>query len=189
MDKTWKVIFAFVGVFIAGAVFGGLLALRIGGRFTQMQAQQVRLRGPNAVLADPKQRPLLGGVQPIQPAQIMRRYADRLGFTPEQRKKIRPLIARATQDVRRQQQNNFRESNVILQRLQQDIARELTPEQREKLHKLEQRQREIASENRARFGDRGAPAGEGGRRRMRSGKGKAPSDGVGTPRPENVPQP
>ena len=32
MDKPWKVIVAFIGVFIAGAVFGGVFSLRSAGK-------------------------------------------------------------------------------------------------------------------------------------------------------------
>lgn len=154
MDKPWKVIFAFVGVFIAGAVFGGLFTFRIGDHLLQKQGRPMGGRGALAPGQQPMQRPLLGGSQPVQPAQLLRRYAERLELTTEQKERIRPLVQRAAMDIRRQQQNHFRESGVILQRLQRDIADELTPEQRSTLRKMEQRQREITSEHRARFGER-----------------------------------
>lgn len=160
MDKPWKVIFAFVGVFIAGAVFGAFFSLRSGGRLPQMQGAAFRGKGPGMQVAPPQQnqpRPLLGSMQPIQAAQIMRRYAERLDLTPEQKDRIHPLIQRATEDIRRQQQNNLRENGIIVQRLQQDIAKELTVEQRIRLEKMEQRQREIMQQQRAANGEHGGP--------------------------------
>jgi hypothetical protein len=152
MDKPWKVVFAFVGVFIAGSVFGGFFALRIGGRVLQMENPALRARPLDQRNAQ-QQRPLLGGLQPVQAAQLMRRYAERLDLTPEQKEKINPLIQRATEDIRRQQQINLRENSIILQRLQQDLAKELTADQRVRLEKMEQRQQELRNQ----YGDRGNP--------------------------------
>ena len=36
MDRPWKVILAFVGVFIAGAVFGGFFTLRSAARVVEV---------------------------------------------------------------------------------------------------------------------------------------------------------
>lgn len=156
MEKPWKVIFAFVSVFIAGAVFGAFFSLRTGGQLPRMKAGEVRPRKVemgSAVGQSPQSRPLLGPSQPVQAAQLMRRYTERLDLSPEQRKKINPLIQRATEDIRRQQQNNFRENGIIVQRLQQDIASELRPEQRARLAEMEERQRELMQQQRAANGE------------------------------------
>ena len=188
MDKPWKVVFAFIGIFIAGAVFGGFFSLRIGGRVLQMQAP-ARNPGPKAGFAA-QQGPLLGGVEPVRAAQIMRRYAEQLDLTPEQKERINPLIQRATEDIRRQQQINFRENSVILQRLQQDLAKELTPEQRKRLEKMEQRQRDLRNVydnpgvqgQRPGIGRDGMRGGKGGPKQSPEGgapKGIRPSPDVG----------
>lgn len=184
MDKPWKVIFAFVGVFIAGAVFGAFFSLRSGGRLPRIQGAGFRNQGMPA-LQNPspqpnQQRPMLGATQPIQATQIMRRYAERLNLTPEQKDRIHPLIQRATEDIRRQQQNNFRENGIIVQRLQQDIAKELTGEQRARLEKMEQRQRELMQQ---RAGN-GEPGGMGPRP---GNSGREPFRGGG-PRPSAEPR-
>ena len=70
MDKPWKVILAFVGVFIAGSVFGGFFSLRIG--------QQMVQRGGNRLVQPQPQMPPLG-------VPLIRRFADRLDLTEEQR--------------------------------------------------------------------------------------------------------
>jgi len=146
MDKPWKVIMAFVGVFVAGSVFGGLFVMRVGGRILQARNAAPPLAGPGPMLRPggpqpPGQGPF--GFAPLQVAQVMRRYEERLELTPEQQEKIRPVMVRATEDLRRQQQMAFRESGVVLKRLHEDISKELTPEQRTRLGKMEQRQKDF----------------------------------------------
>jgi Spy/CpxP family protein refolding chaperone len=123
MEKPWKVIGAFIVVFIAGSVFGGMLALRV-----------------NATIATAK-RPGPAQPQALGPA-ILRRFEERLDLTPEQQEKLRPIVDRAAEDLRRVQQNSLRESGVILRRLQQDFRKELTPPQIKKLEEIENKQRE-----------------------------------------------
>jgi Spy/CpxP family protein refolding chaperone len=68
-----------------------------------------------------------------------------LELTPEQKEKIRPMVERADEEVRRLRQGSLKETGVVLRRLQQEIAGELTAEQRKKLEKLQERQREQLS--------------------------------------------
>ena len=131
MEKPWKVIAAFVGVFIFGSIFGGLLALR----FDQRAAVRRPVQGPGA-----------GPLNPLPG--ILRHLADRLDLTPEQREKFRPMVERAEEDIRRVRQNGLRETGVILRRVQGDFASELTPVQRKKLEKLQERQGELLREDR-----------------------------------------
>lgn len=126
MDKAWKVIAAFVGVFIFGSIFGGLLALRLDQKPAPKKAAQAAGQGP-------------------MPG-ILRNFAEKLDLTPEQREKIRPKVERAEEDIRRVRQNGLRDTGIILKRLQEDFADELTPEQRKKLEKMEERQREVLRE-------------------------------------------
>ena len=134
MDKPWKVIVAFVGVFLFGSVFGGLLALRFDQRAAAPRRAAPPLQAQGA--------PLPG---------ILRHFADRLDLTAEQREKIRPMVERAEEDFRRIRQTSLRDTGVILKRLQEDFSSELTPEQRKKLEKMQERQKEMLREER---GDR-----------------------------------
>ncbi len=178
MEKPWKVIVAFIGVFIAGSVFGALLALRLNKQRelqlppryvvqpvpqtpsaqatppatatsaagtpaqTQATTPQGQVAGvrpnPNSASAV---APTLPPTMAVQAPPLMRRYVDKLDLTPEQKERVNPLIVRATNDIRRQQQTNLRETGVILAHLQEDISRELTPAQRAKLEDLTERQR------------------------------------------------
>ena len=127
MNKTWKVVLAFTAVFLAGAIFGGLLMLRAGPRWAQRRAA-----------------PEL----PALPPAVLRHMADRLELTNEQKENIRPLVDRAEDEIRQIRQVSLKETGLILRRLQQTIAAELTPEQRKKLEKMQERQRELMREER-----------------------------------------
>lgn len=192
MESPSKVIAAFVGVFIAGAVFGGFFSLGIGARWAHLQAPAPAVAAPAAPGTAPAAKPVRGH-PPVRRPQLlqipltwqapmlMRRYAERLELTPEQRKRILPLFQRATEDYRFVQQNTFRETAIILQRLQQDLAKELTPvqrrklaimeaKQREALQRMEERQRELRKEN--------------AKKRMKEGPGKP---GPAKPAPGTAP--
>jgi hypothetical protein len=165
MEKPWKVIVAFVGVFIAGSVFGGLLALRLNQRdlAPRFSPAAVTLRsGPAPAHGQPALAPAQPQANPqvprltaavpqlqlppgmaVQAPQLMRRYVERLGLTAEQKERINPLIQRAAADLRRQQQTNFRETGIIFQHLQEDLGKELTPAQRGRLDEMAEHQRQI----------------------------------------------
>lgn len=154
MEKPWKVIAAFVGVFIAGAVFGAFFSLGIGLPLMERRSAA----SDTAVLPLPTPHPVARkgppgahwpASQAMQAAQLIRRLTARLELTPDQRQRIMPLIQRAVEDFRWQQANYFREDAFILVRLQHDIARELAPEQRRRLFELEKRQRELIRRRKA----------------------------------------
>src|SRR3954470_8867030 len=136
MDKPWKVALAFIGVFTAGAVFGGFFSVGIG-------KHMIASLPPPPLQKEPKrERPLLEMPPVWRSAQLLGRFTERLDLTDEQRERIKPLVQRATEDYRRQQNNNLRETGFILDRLQKDIRKELVPEQLKKLEKMEEHQRE-----------------------------------------------
>lgn len=134
MQTPWKVLAAFIGVFIAGTVFGGFFALRVDRRGSP------QVRG--------------GQHQPVGPLtlRLMRSFADRLDLTAEQKEKLRPVMERAGEDIRRVQQSQFREMGVLVERLQQDISQVLTPEQKVKLETMKQQQRDRMRQDRERNG-------------------------------------
>ncbi|HVS51582.1 MAG TPA: hypothetical protein VHD62_04440 [Opitutaceae bacterium] len=130
MDKPWKVVLAFVGIFIAGAVFGAFFSLGVG---KELLAQQPPV-GPKRLVAVPPS---------WQAPQLLGRFTERLDLTADQRERIKPIVQRASEDYRRQWQANVRETGFILERLQNDIRKELTPEQQAKLEKMEKNQHEL----------------------------------------------
>jgi len=123
-------------VFTAGAVFGGFFSVGIGKHMI------ASLPPPPLEKAPKRERPLLEMPPVWRSAQLLGRFTERLDLTDEQRERIKPLVQRATEDYRRQQNNNLRETGFILDRLQKDIRKELVPEQLKKLEKMEEHQRE-----------------------------------------------
>jgi len=193
MDKPWKVVFAFVGIFIAGAVFGEFFSLRLGGRILRMERPE--LHGGGSGPQNPQEagqpRPPAPMAAAWQAPQLMRRFTERLDLTPEQKEQIRPVIQRAADDFRRQTATNLREHAIIMQRLQEDIAKVLTPEQQARLEKMEQRQHELLGR-----GERaGGPGGRANREGFRSGEkaspggDKAPPNGSESKAPSSTASP
>jgi hypothetical protein len=170
MEKPWKVIGAFAGVFVAGGVFGGLIALRLAERDFQAPVAPNVAAAPVAMPTSPVQPTSTNLTPPsvtpatestalrkgksvaqvqlpagmaVQAPQLMRRYVDRLDLNAEQKERVHPLIVRATEDLRRQQQTNLRETGLIFQHLQEDLAKELTPKQRVQIEAMAEKQRQI----------------------------------------------
>ena len=114
--------------------FGGLLALRFEPR--------PPAKRPAAPAAASASAPLPG---------IMRHFAEQLELTPEQREKIRPMVERAEEDIRRLRQTGLRETGIILKRLQEDFATELTPDQRKKMEKMQEKMQERLRDDRGAF--------------------------------------
>jgi Spy/CpxP family protein refolding chaperone len=119
MDKPWKVILAFIGIFLAGALVGGLVTLRWGKNFAQRQPSGEQY-GP----------------------QLMKRLVTELELTPEQQAKINPIVTSASEELRELRRTTQRTSAAVLARMQGDIAAVLTPEQRAKFDTQVSRQRE-----------------------------------------------
>jgi hypothetical protein len=146
MEKPWKVILAFLGVFVAGAVFGGFFSLGIGRRVLEMETpaatKPVTTALPQGtssgakVQKEKEKGPGGPAPQAIQTAQLMRRVTSRLDLTAEQKAAVAPIVQRSVQDIWRQQQSLYRESTFIMQRMKTDIAKELTPDQQTKLDEL-----------------------------------------------------
>ena len=130
MERSWKVILAFTGVFLAGAICGGLIP-------------------PRALkLFRPAGRP--PATEAFWP-QMMQRLERRLDLTPEQREKIRPIVRRTQEDVQRLRRENLVGVSRAMERMHADIADVLTPEQRTKSEELRQHLRERIERERGEF--------------------------------------
>src|SRR3954463_6008176 len=114
MDKSWRVIFAFAGIFIAGVVAGVLLAPRI---FSQAAD---RRGGPWLQARPPIQRN-----QPLGP-QLFRQFTEQLNLPPEEREKIKPIELRVTEELRRLRRETQHNTDLALQHMQDEISEVLT---------------------------------------------------------------
>jgi len=114
MSRTLGVILAFIGIFIAGGVTGGFVALRV-------QRSVVHQRAAERFTE-----------------QQFKRVAEELALSPEQRERIHPIITSAGHDI----QERRREILQILQRMEGDIRAQLTDEQRTRYDAFRAEQRE-----------------------------------------------
>ncbi len=88
---------------------------------------------------------------------IMQRLERDLALTDAQKEKIEPMVHRAQEDVQRLRRENIRSIGAVMEKLQSDIAAELTPEQRVKQDAMRKRFRERVERMRAEFRDRSGP--------------------------------
>jgi hypothetical protein len=138
MDRPWKVIVAFVGVFIAGAVFGGFFTLRSAARVaeaTRPKASAAKVPPGKPPAASPAAAPATAkGIAP----QVMRQLTQRISPTPEQQKAIRPIVSRAAEDLQRMQKEHLADTTRTTERMYADVAALLTPAQRTQLEQMRQ---------------------------------------------------
>ncbi len=142
MDRPWKVILAFVGVFIAGAIFGGVFTLRSTDGMPERAGKAAKQAGKEPG----------GRIYP----QLMRQFTQRLNPTAEQQKAITPIVARAAEDLQRMQREHLADTTRTTERMYEDVAAVLTPAQRSKLDKMRQEMRERVRREKEKRGEPGA---------------------------------
>src|SRR5690242_4469932 len=111
METPWKVIIAFIGVFVAGAIFGGVFTLGAGKRFRAEPVAQQPLPQPKpqqvAQQPTPTESPKTDPTKSVPPKLppftlgMMRDLTKRLSPTSEQQRAFRPIVQRATEDIQR----------------------------------------------------------------------------------------
>lgn len=121
MDKPWKIAIVLLGIFVAGALTGGAVAIR----FVQKKFAA---------------RPMPEQWAPMQ----MKRMAERLDLTPEQMEQLHPIVKRNMEELNRLRTYSFAETRSIIERMQREIADKLTPEQRAKFEQMNKELRERA---------------------------------------------
>jgi Spy/CpxP family protein refolding chaperone len=143
MVKTWQVVLATVGIFIAGLVTGGATALGVVkwiARHPRFNAGAMPLVGP---------RP--GQVQQFGP-QLMRSFANQLDLTDEQRSRIGPIVKSTATQLGRERREVQLTSALAIEKMQDEIAEILTPAQRVRFEMLIARQREKLQQLRQSWG-------------------------------------
>ena len=140
--RLWPVWLIFAGVFLAGAVTGGFVSLRIANKLVE------KSRGPDQFTP-----------------RMMERLSEGLELTDEQRAEIKPLVDKAWEDLRIRR----RESIDAMKAMEAAISKVLTPEQKAHYDEMQAKQREHWKEMTERRGPtrRDRPEGEreGGARR------------------------
>ena len=138
MDKPWKVVLAFLGVFVAGIFSGAMLGVRFG--------RHLMPPGNHAP-----------GGQNFGP-QVMKRFEEQLELTPEQTTQIGPIVERTQVEVQRLRKENVREMTKVMDQMHTEVSAILTPEQRVKLEELRKKFRERSERLRREFHNGDRPA-------------------------------
>lgn len=165
------VVLAFVGIFLAGAITGGVTTAQFIERrrapFERERFQEhQRLVAENASLRQQLQldeqklrswRPPARGRQggPWQDrrraapeqfgTELMQRFVNQVHPTPAQREQIRPLVFQAGEDLRRLRRDTANNAEIIVERLEDQISAVLAPAQRDRFDDLIQRWRDAFS--------------------------------------------
>jgi hypothetical protein len=135
MNKPWKVILAFTGVFVAGLVCGGPLLDRLRAR------------------AEANRPPFA--------ERTMKRFEKEFHLTEAQKQRIEPILLRAQKDWRQHRQDNMRNLTGVIDRMHVELAAELTPEQRGRLEEISNEFRQRAERFRGRIREPESPAASG----------------------------
>jgi hypothetical protein len=166
MTQTWKVFSAFTGIFVAGAVAGGIVALRVG---EERVAEQPAVVLPAGVQPTPPASPPKAVVTPdtFTTTQI-KRITAQLGLSSTQSGKINPIITITGDKIRELSQKSAAATNELLKAMAIQVSAELTPEQRKKFDESEKRRQDAFNSRQSHptgpaFGNRrGSPGGPGG---------------------------
>ena len=131
MSQQAKVLLAFAGVFLAGAIAGGGVTLRMEKERVQNLAAEKERAATEKVAADLSPR-------------MLKDLTGRLNLKAEQRKEVAPIIDRAAlriAELSTEYNEATQEYRVAIKTLREDMEREvgvlLDPEQRKKLDKMQ----------------------------------------------------
>jgi len=134
--KTWQVVLATVAIFLAGLVTGGATMLGVVGWVVRHRA----MNGASAGALG--QRLGFNGAQAQAfTPQLMRSFANQLDLTPAQRARIMPIVRRTAGQLMRNRREIQLMSALAIEKMQDEIAGELTPLQRAKFESLISQQR------------------------------------------------
>jgi hypothetical protein len=147
MDVPWKVIFAFLGVFVAGAIFGGVFSIGVSARRLGAQPRQAQwvdrslgqvppAGAPSTAASGVTAAPVVAPRPNPITVQLMTQFTRRLSPTPEQRDELRKILGRAGEDLQRLRQENLADVTRVTERMYADISGVLTLEQRSELEKM-----------------------------------------------------
>jgi Spy/CpxP family protein refolding chaperone len=133
MVKTWQIVLATLGIFVAGLVAGGATALGI----VRWAARHPRMVPPGMAFFNPR-----GGMQQPFGPQLMRGFADKLDITEEQRRQVEPIIGRTAAQLGRERRASQIEAILAIEKMQDEISALLTADQKARFEQLVSEHRE-----------------------------------------------
>ncbi len=159
MNRTLKVSLLVAGIFACGVVVGGVAGRHYASKGSKDKAQAPQSEGFSM--------------------RVMRKLAEEIELTPEQRAAIDPIISKAGDELRELRRESVKQSTVVIEAMDAAVAAQLTPEQREKFIKLKAEQH---ARMKALFEERQRRRGENGEREP-GGDGQKPRKGEDMPPP------
>lgn len=118
-DKPWKLVSLLAGIFLLGAVTGGIVSVRLSRGMMQQRVMPEQW-GPSRL-------------------KLLR---ERLDLTSEQIERLRPIIKTNTEHLAKLRQSGFDQTRQILEQMEKDIAAVLTPDQKAKYEQMNREMRE-----------------------------------------------
>jgi Spy/CpxP family protein refolding chaperone len=131
MNKPWQVCLVLVAIFAAGGISGGLVAFQIARR-----------HGP-----PPPGDWVIRRIQNV---------ARELQLTPAQKERVQPIVKRNVEELTKLTRQSMHTVHEMLEKMDAEIAAELTSEQRTKFEQIMKERREV----RRRMQDQHGPRGE-----------------------------
>jgi Spy/CpxP family protein refolding chaperone len=132
MVKTWQVVLATVGIFLAGLVTGGATALGV----VKWISRHPRMNAGGMPFAPG--RP--GQFQQFGP-QLMKSFANQLDLTDDQHARIGAIVRSTASQLGHERREVQLTSALAIEKMQDQIADILTPSQRAKFEMLIAQQR------------------------------------------------
>ena len=113
ITRHWKIGVCLVAIFIAGAVTGAMITVRVAKNYIARQSNLERWA-----------------------ASALRDYEKRLNLTPEQAAKLRPVFDSTAKRLHEVRAETGRETLVVLRDMNDEVSRELTPDQQKRLEDI-----------------------------------------------------
>ena len=129
MNKPWQVYLVLIGIFVAGGLSGWVVANGVARR-----------------------HPSLPTPPEVWIARQIAHVAQELKLTPEQKESIKPIVKRTTEELDNLRRQSMPAVHGILERMETDIAKQLTPEQRTKFEQTLKERREARRQLRGQRG-------------------------------------
>jgi Spy/CpxP family protein refolding chaperone len=132
MNKPWQVYLVLIGIFVAGGLSGWVVANGVARR--------------HAPMPPPPE---------VWIARRIEHVARELELTPEQKVHIQPIVQRTIEELDKLRRQSMPAVHGILERMETDVAKQLTPEQRTKFEHILKERREARKQLREQRGPHG----------------------------------
>lgn len=119
MNKNLKLVGLLAGIFVTGSVTGALLTTRFGRDWLKQRA-----------------------VPEQWASHHVRKLAEKLELQEDQIEQLRPIIRRNMEEMGRLRSECVKDTRVVAERMEREIAEKLTPEQKIKFDEYNRQKRE-----------------------------------------------